>query len=111
MSRRTERVADLLRAELSTCSCARCTTRASLATVTDVDVTPDLRRAAVKVSVLGERRASATAPSRRCATPRGFLRRELAHRLRLRVDPRARLRARPRGRAQPEDRRALGEPA
>ena len=57
-----------------------------LASVTEVDVTSDLRRAIVKVSALGDdKQRQETIEGLRHA--RGFLRTELAHRLRLRVTP------------------------
>lgn len=81
MSRRTERVADLIRQELAQLLLHRVRDpRVQLATVTEVDLAPDLRRAEVKVSVLGaeEQRVAAVAALDHA---RGFLRSELAHRL------------------------------
>ncbi|HVT57426.1 MAG TPA: 30S ribosome-binding factor RbfA [Thermoanaerobaculia bacterium] len=90
MSRRTDRVSDLLRAEL-----AQLLLRdvhdprirlASLIGIAAVEVSPDLRRAVVMVSSLGDdEQRLATVEALRHA--RGFLRTELAHRLRLRVTP------------------------
>lgn len=87
MSRRTDRVSDLLRAELSDLLLRDVhDPRVKLASVTEVAVTPDLRRAVVKVSVLGDdRQRQETIEGLRHA--RGFLRTELAHRLRLRSSP------------------------
>jgi ribosome-binding factor A len=88
MSRRTEQVSELLREELSTLLAreVRDPRVAGLVSVTHVDLSPDLRRAHVFVSVLGteEERASTIAALR---SARPFLRRELAHRLRLRNTP------------------------
>ncbi len=87
MSRRTDRVSDLLRAELADLLLRDVhDPRVKLASVTEVAVTPDLRRAVVKVSVLGDdRQRQETIEGLRHA--RGFLRTELAHRLRLRSSP------------------------
>lgn len=81
MSRRTDRVGDLLRQELAHLLIHRVRDpRVQLATVTEVDVTPDLRRATVRISVLGdeEQRLEAVAALDHA---RGYLRSELAHRL------------------------------
>jgi ribosome-binding factor A len=90
VSRRTDRVADLLRAELAGLVQREVhdprITHASLLGFTGIDVSPDLRRAVVKVSALGseqERLAIVAALDH----ARGFLRSELAHRLRLRTTP------------------------
>ena len=87
MSRRTDRVSDLLRAELSDLLLREVhDPRVKLASVTAVDVSPDLRRAVVKISALGdEKQRLETIEGLRHA--RGFLRTELAHRLRLRATP------------------------
>ena len=87
MSRRTDRVADVLRAELSSLLLRDVhDPRVKMASVTEVDVSPDLRRAVVKVSVLGDdEQRQETIEGLRHA--RGFLRTELAHRLRLRATP------------------------
>lgn len=87
MSRRTDRVADVVRAELSDLLLREVhDPRVKLASVTEVVLTPDMRRAAVKVSVLGEEQQRLeTVEALRHA--RGFLRTELSHRLRMRVTP------------------------
>jgi ribosome-binding factor A len=87
MSRRTDRVSDLLRAELADLLLREVhDPRVKLASVTEVAVTPDLRRAVVKISALGDdRQRQETIEGLRHA--RGFLRTELAHRLRLRSSP------------------------
>jgi ribosome-binding factor A len=87
MSRRTDRVSDLLRAELADLLLREVhDPRVKLASVSRVDVTPDLGRAVVKISVLGEdAQRQETIEGLRHA--RGFLRTELARRLRLRVTP------------------------
>jgi ribosome-binding factor A len=88
MSRRTERVNDLLREEISDLlrSDLRDPRIGGLVSVTHVDVSPDLRRAYAYVSVLGtdEERAGTM---QALARARPFLRRELSHRLRLRYTP------------------------
>ena len=87
MSRRTDRVSDLLRAELSDLLLREVhDPRVKLASITEVDVTTDLRRAIVKVSVLGDdKQREETIEGLRHA--RGFLRTELSHRLRTRATP------------------------
>jgi len=88
MSRRTDRVADVVRAELSDLLLTAVhDPRIRLVTVTQVSITPDLRRAIVKVSALGEEteREAAVAGLQHA---RGFLRTELARRLKtMRVTP------------------------
>ena len=87
MSRRTDRVGDVLRAELSDLLLREVhDPRVKLASITEVEVTTDLRRAIVKVSVLGDdqQRQEAIEGLRHA---RGFLRTELSHRLRTRVTP------------------------
>jgi ribosome-binding factor A len=87
MSRRTDRVSDVLRAELSDLILRDVhDPRVKLASITEVDVTTDLKRAIVKVSVLGDdqQRQEAIEGLRHA---RGFLRTELSHRLRTRVTP------------------------
>jgi ribosome-binding factor A len=90
VSRRTHRVGDLLRRELSELVQREVhdprIKHGSLVGILALDVSPDLRRAVVKVSALGdetERLAIVAALQH----ARGFLRSELARRLRLRVTP------------------------
>ena len=87
MSRRTDRVSDLLRAELSDLLLRELhDPRVKLATVTEVQVSPDLHRAVVKISALGDdKQREETIEGLRHA--KGFLRTELSHRLRTRVTP------------------------
>jgi ribosome-binding factor A len=87
VSRRTDRVSDLIRAELSDLLLKEVRDpRVRLASVTGVEVSPDLKRAVVRISVLGEDdQRLATIDALRHA--RGFLRTELARRLRTRVTP------------------------
>lgn len=88
MSRRTGRVGDQIRAELSDLLLRHVRDpRVRLASVTEVEVSPDLRHAVVKVSVLGEEEQRLeTIEALRHA--RGYLRTELARRLRMmRVTP------------------------
>ena len=87
MSRRTDRVDDLIRAELSLLLLREVSDpRVRLASISEVHVTPDLRRARVSVSVVGEEstRESTVAALQHAA---GFLRRQLGSRLRLRATP------------------------
>ena len=87
MSRRTDRAADVVRAELADLLLRHVQDpRIRLVSVTGVDISPDLRRAVVKVSALGEEEQRlATVEALRHA--RGYLRTELAARLRMRVTP------------------------
>jgi ribosome-binding factor A len=90
VSHRTQRIGDLLRAELSDLVRREVhdprVKNASLVGIVDLDVAPDLRHAVVKVSALGgeQERLGVVAALEHA---RGFLRSELARRLRLRVTP------------------------
>lgn len=87
MSRRTDRLSDLVRAELSDLILREIKDpRIKLVSLTGVDVTTDLRRAVVRVSALGDE-AQREAAVEALRHARGFLRTELAHRLRTRVTP------------------------
>ncbi len=82
MSRRTHRVEDLLRAELSSLILRRMNDpRVRLASVSHVDVSPDLRRARVLLSALGSdhERQECLAALQHAS---GFLRTQLARGLR-----------------------------
>lgn len=82
MTRRTDRVEDLLRSELSILIQRELgDPRVRLTTVSTVSVSPDLRRAIVRLSVLGDdaQRGESLAALRHA---RGFLRAGLAKRLR-----------------------------
>ena len=82
MTRRTDRVEDLLRSELSDLFLRRVgDPRVRLTTVSHVTVTPDLRRAVVRLSVLGDEdeRESCLEAAQRAS---GFLKAQLARRLR-----------------------------
>jgi ribosome-binding factor A len=88
MSRRTERVNELLREEIS--NVLRGELRdpriGGLVSVTRVDVSPDLRKASAFVSVLGsDEERDSTMTALRHARP--FVRRELSRRLSLRYTP------------------------
>lgn len=85
--RRQARVQDQIRAELSEMITLELKDpRIGFATVTRVEVTPDLQSARVWVSVLGEKEAQeGTLEGLSSAT--GFLRHEIGHRLRLRRTP------------------------
>lgn len=88
MSRRTERVNDLIREELMTLlrDELRDPRIGGLVTVTRVDVSPDLRKALAYVSVLGtDEERDSTMQAMESA--RNFLRREIGRRLHLRTIP------------------------
>lgn len=88
MSRRTDRIEELLQGELSTLLLRRVADpRLRLTSVSGVRISPDLRRATVRLSVLGDdaARSAALEAIRRAS---GFLRGELGRSLRqLRVVP------------------------
>jgi ribosome-binding factor A len=91
VSRRTDRVGDLIRADLAELVRRGAVhdprlKQASLIGFVGISVSPDLRHAVVQVSALGaeEDRAATVAALEHA---RGFLRSELARRLRLRVTP------------------------
>ncbi len=87
MSIRTERIADQIRAELSELLLRDVRDpRVALASVSGVAVSSDLSYANIQISVLGsdEQRQQAM---RGLESARGYLRRELAHRLSLRITP------------------------
>jgi ribosome-binding factor A len=87
MSRRTDRVGDLIRAELSDLLLREVSDpRIRMVTVTEVEVTADLSNAKVAVSMYGteEEREECLAGLRRAA---GFLRGQLGRRLTLRRTP------------------------
>ena len=87
MTRRTQRVGELLQAEISQLLLRSVhDPRVRMVSISAVDVSPDLRRAVVRVSVLDEKQREESLAALRHAA--GFLRRELAHRLRhMRVMP------------------------
>jgi ribosome-binding factor A len=87
LSRRTERLDHQLREELSNLLRREMADpRVRLATVSEVHVSPDLRHARVLISTVGEEaeREACVAALRHAA---GYLRRQLAARLRLRATP------------------------
>jgi ribosome-binding factor A len=86
-SRRSQRVADVVRAELSRLILLEAHDKdLHLVTVTDVEMPPDLRSARVYFSCLGadEEREKAADALRRAA---GYLRREVGQRCQLRYAP------------------------
>ncbi len=87
MSRRTSRVADMVRAELGELIRRELRDpRVGLVTISEVDLSPDLSHARVRVSTLGEdeaRELSLDTLNRAS----GFLRTQLANRLNLRATP------------------------
>ncbi len=94
MNRRPERVAEMLRAELSDLMLFEVKDpRVRLASISEVRLTGDLQRARVLVSVLAEGEDEAQLHEQRRQViealdhARGFLRSQLAKRTRLRVAP------------------------
>lgn len=87
MSRRTDRAGDLVRAELAELLLRHVQDpRIRLVSITGVEVSPDLKRAVVRVSAFGdEGERLKTVEALRHA--RGYLRTELASRLRMRATP------------------------
>lgn len=86
-SRRVDRLADQIRAEVATLLAGELRDpRIGFCTVTRVDVTGDLSHARVMVSVLGSPEAQ-QATMDGLASAAGFLRHEMSHRLRLRRSP------------------------
>jgi ribosome-binding factor A len=87
VSRRTDRVADLVRAELADLLLRHVhDPRIRLVSVAGIDLSPDLKRAIVRISAFGEEaQRLETVEALRHA--RGYLRTELASRLRMRVTP------------------------
>ncbi len=88
MTRRTDRVNTLLRDEIAALlrDDLHDPRMSGLVTVTYVDVSPDLRRAAAHISVLGTE-ADRRSTMRALEHARPFFRRELGRRLRLRTIP------------------------
>jgi ribosome-binding factor A len=88
MSRRTERVQSLIRHELGQILQQELKDPriAGLVSITNVDVSPDLRRARIYVSVYGSDEDEGHAREA-LASARSFLRHELGHRLDLRYAP------------------------
>jgi ribosome-binding factor A len=88
MSRRTDRVAEELRVALSEIIQRDVSDpRVGMSTVSTVDVSPDLRHARVRVSVIGDDEEARLESVEALKHAHGFIRRQLAHRLRLRVTP------------------------
>ncbi len=87
MTQRTQRLGDLIRNELSELIRREMRDpRVALVGVSSVEVSKDLSYAAVKVSALGEE-AQRLESVRALEHAKGFLRRELARRLDLRLTP------------------------
>lgn len=88
MSRRTERINDLLREEISDLLLreVKDPRMSGLVTITEVDVSPDLRRAKVFVSVMGTEEEKAST-FRGLEAAAHFLQRKLGKRLTLRRVP------------------------
>lgn len=88
-NRRIDRVGDLVRSTLADIflkGLADPRVRSGLVTVTDVDVSPDLRHAMVWVSIIGDEQAQADALAGLAAAA-GFLRRELGQRISTKYTP------------------------
>jgi ribosome-binding factor A len=86
-SHRLDRVADLIRQELSLLLERQVhDPRIGFVTITSVRLTPDLRTAHVAVSILGDKGMEERSLLG-LAAAQGFLRRELSHRLALRHTP------------------------
>jgi ribosome-binding factor A len=84
-SQRIERVRRLLRSEISSVMQRKLKDpRVGMVTITDVDVSPDLKNARVYVSILGEDKSETLAGLRSAA---GFIRSELMKVLHLRPMP------------------------
>lgn len=88
MTRRTERISDLLRAEISDLLLREVKDPrvAGLVTITEVDVSPDLSRAKVFVSVMGTDEEK-TSTLRALTAAAHFVQRNLGKRLTLRRVP------------------------
>ena len=88
MTRRTERINDLLREEISSLLQreVKDPRLGGLITITEVDVSPDLRVAKVFVSVLGSDQEK-TNTFKALEAAAGFIQRELRHRLTIRRTP------------------------
>jgi len=88
MSRRTQRVSDLIRQQLGDLLLAEVRDpRVQLATVSTVEVTGDLSKAKIRISVLGPSDEDREACVEALQHASGFLRSRLASRLRLRITP------------------------
>ena len=83
---RAERLADELRTQLSGIVAEMGDPRIGLATVTGVELSPDLRHACVLVSVLGDEQAQRQS-IRQLQAARHYVRRQLAQELALRFTP------------------------
>lgn len=88
MTRRTERLNDLFREEISRIlqHQVRDPRLAGLLSITHVDISPDIRYAKVFVSILGSEEEK-TQALEGLGRAQGFFRRELAHKLNLRRIP------------------------
>jgi ribosome-binding factor A len=87
MTQRQEKVEELLKVEISDIIQRELKDpRVGFITVTDVEITPDLRHARVFVSVLGDE-SQQKASMKALKSASGFIRGELGKRIRMRVTP------------------------
>lgn len=86
MGERKVRVAELVKREISSLLHGRWRTEAVSITITEVDVSPDLKKATVYYSVIGGREAVAAA-GRFLASVRSKIRYELGHKVILKYTP------------------------
>lgn len=88
MSQRSERVADLIRSELSTIIQREVRDpRVALASVSHIRLSGDLSHAVVGISVLGDDEAARQATVEVLTRAKGFIRSRLARKVRLRAVP------------------------
>jgi ribosome-binding factor A len=87
VTQRQEKVEELLKIEISDIIQRELKDpRAGFITITDVEISPDLRHARVFFSVLGDE-AAQQASMKALKSAAGFIRRELGRRVRMRVTP------------------------
>lgn len=92
MSRRSERVAEAIRREVSLLITDKLRDpRLGFVTVTKATITEDLRNAVIYYSILGDEKVKSRT-KKGLASARSFIRTEIGHRLKLRYTPEVRLR-------------------
>lgn len=93
MTQRQERVEELLKVEISEILQREMQDpRVGFVTITDVEITPDLRHARVFVSIMGDDQKKKTG-MKALKSAAGFVRSELGKRVRMRVTPEIEFRA------------------